>query len=62
MDLAATDLSQAGDGAKDRRFAGAIGADQGDGLALVDLQRYAFQRIDMIVVEFDVGEFQDLRS
>ena len=37
---------------------GTVRADQRDRLALVDVQRHALQRIDVIVVEFDVGDFQ----
>ena len=37
-------------------LAGAVGADQRDGLALVDVERDAFQRIDVVVVELDVRE------
>ena len=54
-------LLQAGDGAQDRGLAGAVGADQRDGLALVDVERHALQRIDVVVVELDVREREKLR-
>src|SRR5205823_10232156 len=37
---------ETGDRAQRRGLAGAVGADQGDDLALVDLERDAFQRLD----------------
>ena len=61
VDLAAADLAQAGDGAQDRGLAGAVGADQRDRLALVDLERHAFQRVDVVVVELDVGRARAAR-
>ena len=47
---------KAGDGAQDRGLAGAVGANQRDGLALVDLDRHALQRVDVIVVELGIGD------
>ena len=55
-DAALPDASEAGDRAQDRGLAGAVGADQRDGLPLPQLDRDAFQRIDVIVVELDVAE------
>ena len=37
-----------------------IGSDEGNGLALIHLNRYALQRVDMIIIEFDTSEFEDL--
>src|SRR5213075_2529286 len=41
-----------------RRLAGAVGPDQGDNLALVDLQRDSLQRVDRPVVGVNVLEQQ----
>ena len=49
-------LLQSGDRAQDRRLARAVGADEGDRLALVELDRHALQRVDVIVVELDAGK------
>ena len=54
-----SDAPEAGDGAQDRGLAGAVGADQRDGLALVHLERHALQRVDVVVVELDVAEAEE---
>src|SRR3954453_18667286 len=47
------------DGPQRRRLAGAVGADQRDDLALVDLERDALQRLDRAVERVDVLDDED---
>ena len=44
------------DGVERRRFARAVGADEGDDLALLHCQGNALQRVDAVVVGVDVFE------
>src|SRR5690606_4507325 len=48
----------AADRHQQRGLAGAVGADQGDDLALVDLDRYAIERLDGAIVGMDVVQLQ----
>ena len=49
-----TDLDQAADGTKERRFSRPIGADQSDDLAAFYLERDPLQRPDVAVASVDV--------
>ncbi len=54
---------QSGDGSKGGGFAGAVGAEQGDDVAVGHLDREATQHQDHVVVDdFDVREFQHVGS
>ena len=50
----------AGDGLQERRLAGAVGAEQRDDLALVDLEVHAEQHLDVVVAHVDVADEQQL--
>jgi hypothetical protein len=54
-------LRRAADGHQQGRLAGAVGADQGDDLALVHMQIDAAQRLDVAVERVDAGDFQHCR-
>src|SRR6185437_1322764 len=57
-DLAAPRMQEAADRAQRRRLAGAVGADQGDDLLLLDGERDAFQRLDVVVEDVDVVDLE----
>ena len=48
----------AGDGADERRLAGAVGADNGDDRALFDLKRHAVERLHVAVKHIEVFDAQ----
>ena len=58
MDLAGGGFMQAGDCADAGRLAGAIGTDQGDDLALSNLQRDPLDGFDRAVVHVKVAHLQ----
>ena len=64
-DAAARRRLHAGDGADQRGLAGAIGADDGDDLALRDLERHAVERLRVAIEQvevFDARASQRLRA
>ena len=56
--LALAGVQQAGDGAQGGGLAGAVGADEGDDLALLDREGDAHQGMDVAVVGVDVFQFE----
>ena len=59
-DRAAARLDEAGDRLQQRRLPGAVGAEQGDDLALVDLEVDAEQHLHAVVVHVDAPHEQQL--
>src|SRR5262249_3078220 len=59
-DAAHARLRRAADRHQQRRLSGAVGADQGHDLALVDGQIDAMQRLDMAIEGMDSGDLQQL--
>ena len=57
-DMAAAGLEQAGDGVERGGLARAVGADEGDDLALVDLEGDALDGVDVAVVDVHVLDFE----
>ncbi len=55
---AAGRLQHAGDGADQRGLAGAIGTDDGDDRAFLDLERDAIERLGIAVEDVEVLDFQ----
>lgn len=58
FDLARGDVTEAGDGAHQRRLAGAVGAHQGDDLMLRDLQADALDDPQVPDPDLQVGKLQ----
>ncbi len=57
--LAGGRVDQRGDDADQRRLAGAVGTEQREEIALLDVQRDALQRLDAVLVDFaEVLDFQ----
>ena len=59
-DRAAVGLDQPGDGLEQRRLAGAVGAEQGDDLALADLEVDAEQHLHVAVGDVELADEQQL--
>jgi hypothetical protein len=57
-DAAAQLRPHPGERADQRRLAGAVGADDGDDGALLDLERYAVERLDVAVEHIEVFDAQ----
>ncbi len=60
--LAVGGLVYPGDAVEGRRFSGAVGADEGDDFALVDVQRQAVHRHHAAKLHGDVPQFQRVIS
>src|SRR5205085_1015070 len=59
VDGASARLEQTGDGVQHGRLAGAVGADEGNDLSLLDLKGDALQRLDVAVKSADVLHIED---
>src|SRR4029077_12950594 len=57
-DVAAPAAQHAGNGADQRGLTGAIGADNGDDGALLDVERHAVERLDVAVEHIEVFDAQ----
>ena len=58
IDVAARRFVHAGDGADERGLAGAVGADDGDDGALLDLERNAVERLGVAVEDVEVFDLE----
>ena len=56
--LAACRRNKSGNRAQRRALPGAVGAEQGDYLALFNLQRHAFERLDVAIKAADIAQFK----
>ena len=54
LDMAGLTVEQAGNGVQSGGLAGAVGTDQRDDLALVDLEGNALNSVDAAVIDVDI--------